>query len=51
MKAILHQVQRVFVRHLFAKESVYQGIEQADKEEMMLAFFCRLLERVFQGTL
>ena len=51
MKTVLHQVQRIFVRHLLAKESVYQGIEQADKEEMMLTLFRRLLERVFQGTL
>jgi len=50
MKTVLHQVQRIFARHLLAKESVYQGIEQADKEEMMLAFFSGHLERVFQST-
>ena len=51
MKAILHQVQGIFIRHFLAKELINQGIKSTDKEEMMLALFCHLLERVFQGSL
>jgi len=50
MKAVLHQIKRIFVRFFFAKEFVHHGIERTDKEEMMLAFFSGHLERVFQGT-
>lgn len=51
MKAILHQIQRIFVGFLFAKELVHHGIERTDKEEMMSPFFSRYLERMFQSTL
>ena len=51
MKAILHQVQRIFVGFLFAKQLVNQGIKGADKEEMMFSFFRDLLERMFQSAL
>lgn len=50
MKAILYQIQRIFIGLFFTKDFVHHSIEQADKEEMMLALFCRLLERVFQST-
>ena len=51
MKAILYQIQRIFVGLFFTKDFVHHSIKQADKEEMMLTLFRRLLERVFQSTL
>ena len=51
MKAILHQIQRIFIRHFFTKELVNQGIQGSNKEEMVFTLFSNLLERVFQGTL
>ena len=51
MKAILHQVQRIFVGFLFAKQLVNQSVKGADKEEMMFPFLRNLLERMFQSSL
>ena len=51
MKAILHQVQRIFVGLFFAKQFIDQGIKGTNKEEMMFSFFRNLLERMFQGAL
>ena len=51
MKAVLHQIQRIFVRFLFTKQLINQSIESTDKEEMMFSLLRNLLERVFQSAL
>ena len=50
MEAILHQVQRIFIRHFFTKQFIYQGIKGSDKEEVVFTFFRDLLEGVFQSA-
>ncbi len=51
MKAILHQIQRIFGGFLFTKKLIHQGVKGSNKEEMMLALFGRLLERMLQRAL
>lgn len=50
MKAILHQIQRIFGGFLFTQKLIHQGVKGSNKEEMMLTLFGRLLERMLQSS-